>query len=168
MIRKSAFAAAAILCLMGSSACTPTVSYNGFQAREDKPQDVKVGVDTRSTVLSKLGSPSVVATFEPNIWYYVSQTSERVAYFRPRLQNRDVVAITFDKDEKVQAVNAIKLKDGYQVAYNRRETPTRGRELTVLEQLLGNVGRGGMLPQDQSDPGNPRGGSGGGGGGPTR
>ena len=164
MIRKFAFAALAALCLTGAGACTPTVSYNGFQAREDKPQDVKVGVDTRSTVLSKLGSPSVVATFEPNIWYYVSQTSERVAYFRPRLQNRDVVAITFDKDEKVQAVNSIRLKDGYQVAYNRRETPTRGRELTVLEQLLGNVGRGGMLPQEDADPGNPRGGTGGGGG----
>ena len=28
------------------------------------------------------------------------------------------------------------------IAFNGRETPTRGRELTVLEQLLGNVGRG--------------------------
>jgi len=160
MIRKSASAAvaAAALLLVGAGACTPTISYNGFQAREDKPQDVKVGIDTRSTVLTKLGSPSVVATFEPNIWYYVSQTTARSAYFRPKLRERDVVAITFDKDEKVTGVNAYKLKDGFKIAYSGRETPTRGRELSVLEQILGNVGRGGMLPQDQNDPGNPRGG----------
>jgi hypothetical protein len=34
------------------------------------------------------------------------------------------------------------------IAFNDRETPTRGREMTVLEQLLGSVGRGGLLPQD--------------------
>ena len=158
MIRKSASFAVAALCLMGAGACTPTVSYNGFQAREDKPQDVKIGVDTRSTVLTKLGSPSTVATFEPNIWFYISQTTAQSAYLRPKLQDRDVVAITFDKDEKVTNVKAYKLKDGYKIAYSDRETPTRGRELSVLEQILGNVGRGGMLPQDENDPGNPRGG----------
>jgi outer membrane protein assembly factor BamE (lipoprotein component of BamABCDE complex) len=158
MIRKSASFAVAALCLVGAGACTPTVSYNGFQAREDKPQDVKIGVDTRSTVLTKLGSPSTVATFEPNIWFYISQTTAQSAYLRPKLQDRDVVAITFDKDEKVTGVKAYKLKDGYKIAYSDRETPTRGRELSVLEQILGNVGRGGMLPQDENDPGNPRGG----------
>jgi outer membrane protein assembly factor BamE (lipoprotein component of BamABCDE complex) len=161
MIRKSASVALAALCLLGAGACTPTVSYNGFQAREDKPQDIKVGVDTRSTVLTKLGSPSTVATFEPNIWFYVSQTTAQQAYLRPKLRDRDVVAIAFDKDEKVTSVNAYKLKDGFKVAYSDRKTPTRGRELSVLEQILGNVGRGGMLPQDQNDPGNPRGGGGG-------
>ena len=33
---------------------------------------------------------------------------------------------------------------------NSRETPTRGRALTVLEQLLGNVGRG-QLPRTEDD-----------------
>ncbi len=41
------------------------------------------------------------------------------------------------------------------MAFNGRETPTRGRELTILEQILGNVGRGSMLPQDdETVPGN--------------
>ena len=33
---------------------------------------------------------------------------------------------------------------------NPNETPTRGRSLTVLEQLLGNVGRG-QLPRTEED-----------------
>lgn len=153
MASKSLIALAA-LCLtgMGAAACAPTVAYNGFQAREDKPQDVKVGEDTKSTVLARLGSPSTVATFEPNIWYYVSQMTEKVAYKNPKVQTREVVMIKFGADEKVAEVKAYGLKNGFEIAYNKAETPTRGRELSVIEQLLGNIGRGGMMPQE-NDPG---------------
>ena len=135
--------------------CTPTVAYSGFQAREDKPADVKVGVDTKSTVLARLGSPSITAAFDPNIWYYVSQTSNKIAYKDPKVTSRDVVAIQFSADEKVATVKAYRLGSGYQVAYNKNSTPTRGRELSVIEQLLGNVGRGSELPPE-NDPGQRR------------
>jgi hypothetical protein len=39
---------------------------------------------------------------------------------------------------------------------NRNETPTRGRELTILEQLLGNVGRGQLPRTDEDAPGQRR------------
>ena len=69
-----------------------------------------------------------------------------------------MVAITFDKDDKVTEVKDLSLKDGYQIAYDRQSTPTRGKQLNWVEQLLGNIGRGGgMLPQDY-DPGNHPGG----------
>ena len=69
----------------------------------------------------------------------------------------DIVAIAFDPaTEQVATVNSYSLKDGKIIAFNDRETPTRGREMTILEQLLGNVGRGGMLPRDEEEriPGN--------------
>jgi hypothetical protein len=106
--------------------------------------------------MEKLGSPSAVSTFDNNTWYYISQTTDRVAFYMPRVIKRDVVAIKFNQaDEKVASVNTYTLKDGKVIAYNGRETPTRGREMTILEQLLGNVGRGGMLPQDDEAPGQP-------------
>ena len=133
----------------GLSACAPTTAYNGFQAVEDKPEDIKAGVDTKSTVLTRLGSPSAQATFDPNIWFYVTQVTDKVAYKNPRVRVRTVVAVTFDKDEKVKTVNTYGLTNGYQIAINKRQTPTRGRELTALEQILGNIGRGSMQqPED--------------------
>jgi outer membrane protein assembly factor BamE (lipoprotein component of BamABCDE complex) len=145
--------AAAALALAGLGACAPIASMNGFVAVDAKPQDTKVGEDTRSTVLAKLGSPSAVATFDPNVWYYISQTSEKVAYLRPQLKSRTVTVIAFDKGtEKVTTVKTLGLGDGYQVAYDNRETPTRGRQLSALEQLLGTIGRGAPIPQD-NDPG---------------
>ncbi len=135
--------------LLTTGACAPITTYSGFQAIDANPKDIKVGEDTKSTVRGRLGSPSTVSTFEDDIWFYVAQVKERVAFRRPQVVNREVVAVRFNEDtEVVESVEHLTLADGKQIAYSDRETPTRGRELTVLEQLLGNVGRGGMLPRD--------------------
>ena len=156
MFRRAAFAALAAG-LLATTACAPISSYSGFQAIESDPKDVKVGVDTKSTVRGKLGSPSATSTFDPNIWFYMNQVKERVAFRRPKVISRNVTAIAFNKEtEQVESVNNYTLKDGKVIAYNGRETPTRGREMTVLEQMLGAVGRGGVLPrnEDENVPGN--------------
>ena len=153
-LRVFCLAASASAAVLGAGACTPITSYAGFQAVDSKPADVKVGEDTKSTVLAKLGTPSTTSTFDPNLWYYVTQVTERIAFYNPRVASREVVAVSFSKDnEQVTGVNKYTLKDGKIIAFNTRETPTRGREMTILEQLLGNVARGSMLPEDDVSPG---------------
>jgi outer membrane protein assembly factor BamE (lipoprotein component of BamABCDE complex) len=160
MTSRAAFAALAAGLLIPAaaaslSACAPVTSYSGFQAIESDPKEVKIGTDTMSTVRGRLGSPSAVGTFDNNTWFYMNQLKSRVAFKRPEVIARSVTAISFNKDsELVESVNTLTLKDGKVVAFNDRETPTRGRELSVLEQILGNIGRGGLLPnQDDGAPG---------------
>lgn len=160
MPSKSALAALAAGLLIPAaaaslSACAPVASYSGFQAIESDPKDVKVGTDTKSTVRGRLGSPSSTGAFDNNTWFYMNQLKSRVAFKHPEVISRNITQITFNKDtELVESVNSLTLKDGKVVAFNGRETPTRGRELTILEQILGNVGRGGLLRnQDEGVPG---------------
>src|SRR5258706_6592547 len=95
------------------SACAPITSYSGFQAIDSDPKDVKVGTDTKSTVRGRLGSPSAASTFDANVWYYVNQVKQRVAFRRPLVVSRDVTAIVFNKEsEVVTSVNHYTLKDG--------------------------------------------------------
>ena len=154
MLRKSAFLAlAAGLALGGLSleACSPTVAYQGFQTIDQKPSDIKVGQDTRSTVLTKLGSPTATSTFDKDTWFYISQLRNQTSFYDPKTVRRDVVAISFDHDtEQVKSVNTYTLQDGRVFAYNTRETPTRGREMTILEQMIGSIGAGSVLPPDQN------------------
>ncbi|MEI9965870.1 MAG: outer membrane protein assembly factor BamE [Caulobacteraceae bacterium] len=155
MIPRVAAVALAGALLLG--ACTPTMSYQGFQAVEANPKDVKVGDDTKSTVLERLGSPSSVAAFDPNTWFYITQISDQQAFRDPTVRKRDVVVIAFNKDdEKVTAVRTYGLKDGKAVSYNKNSTPTRGRELSWVEQVLGTIGEGGMLPEQDVNPGSQR------------
>ncbi|MDQ2861115.1 MAG: outer membrane protein assembly factor BamE [Pseudomonadota bacterium] len=151
MLRSTAVAAVLSTALLGAAACSPVNSFQGFQAVEQAPSDVKVGEDTRATVQARLGSPTATGTFDKDTWFYISQVSNRTAFYHPRVVKRDVVAIAFDKGtQQVTAVNTYTLKDGRVIAYNGRETPTRGREMTVLEQLLGSIGSVSALPPDEN------------------
>jgi len=151
MLRSTAVAAVLSTTLLGAAACSPVNSFQGFQAVEQAPSDVKVGEDTRATVQARLGSPTATGTFDKDTWFYISQVSNRTAFYHPRVVKRDVVAIAFDKGtQQVTAVNTYTLKDGRVIAYNGRETPTRGREMTVLEQLLGSIGSVSALPPDEN------------------
>jgi outer membrane protein assembly factor BamE (lipoprotein component of BamABCDE complex) len=148
-VKPTAFAIS--LSLFAIAGCSPTNSFQGFQVVDQAPADVKVGTDTRDTVLARLGTPTATSTFDKNTWYYMSQVSNKTAFYRPRVLRRDVVAIVFDKDsQQVTALNTFTLKDGRIIAFNGRETPTRGREITVLEQLLGSISAASALPQDQN------------------
>jgi outer membrane protein assembly factor BamE (lipoprotein component of BamABCDE complex) len=145
-------ALAMTLGLLAVAGCSPINSFQGFQVVDQAPADVKVGADTRDTVLARLGTPTATSTFDKNTWYYISQVSNKTAFYHPRVLRRDIVAIAFDKDtQQVTALNTYTLKDGRIIAFNGRETPTRGRGITVLEQLLGSISAASALPQDQNE-----------------
>lgn len=136
------------------TACAPMTSFQGYQAIDAKPADVKVGADTKNSVRARLGTPSQVSTFDPNQWYYVSSVTQRQGFYKPRTVRRDVVAISFDKDSQaVTSVKVLSLADSRDIAYAGRETPTRGRQLSILEQLLGNLGQGQLNNQQDIAPG---------------
>jgi len=161
MIRR---VAAPLCALLASAAlvtsCAPTNVYQGFQAIENKPADTKVGMDTKESVRARLGSPSAVSTFDPNVWFYISQITQTQSFYEPKAVRRDIVVLTFSKDDdKVVKMDTLSLKDGRIIAYNGRETPTRGRELTVLEQLIGSLGNTSVLNNQDITPGSRPGGA---------
>ncbi|MFI4936775.1 MAG: outer membrane protein assembly factor BamE, partial [Caulobacterales bacterium] len=130
-MRRKALYIAFAASLMGAAACSPINAYQGFQAIDQRPADVKIGEDSRSSVLTKLGSPTATSTFDKDVWFYISQLRSQTSFYRPKVATRSVVAISFDHDtELVKAVNSYTLQDGRVIAYNTRETPTRGREMT--------------------------------------
>ncbi len=148
---RSKLLLAALSAAVLTAACAPVVGQNGFQAIDARPTDIVAGTDTRESVLTKLGTPSTTSTFESDsIWYYMSQVTEKYTYNRPQVTQRTVTEITFNDVGQVAAVRTLGLEDGQRIAMNSRETPTRGRQLTILEQLLGNVARG-QLPRTEDD-----------------
>jgi outer membrane protein assembly factor BamE (lipoprotein component of BamABCDE complex) len=135
-------AAVLVAAVATTSACAPTQSYNGFLPDRNNQEipDPQVGVDTRDTVVARFGSPSTTAVFDQDAWYYVSSVQEGVAFYTPRVTERRVMVVRFDGD-MVAGVEKYGLERGRLVNYSSEVTPTRGRELGFLEQLLGNVGR---------------------------
>lgn len=137
------------------SACAPTLSHHGYLAYDAKPQtDIKVG-DTKESVLDRLGQPSQTSVYDPTEWYYIDQVSMKMTYKMPRVTSRSVTVVDFDKgNDTVKAVRTLSLADGRDLTPNPNKTPTRGRSLTALEQMLGTVGRQRVDNSKDQDPGN--------------
>jgi len=128
--------------LAATAACAPRQDYRGAQIDEDRLKQVQVG-SPESQVMAMLGSPSTTSTFQQwgVTWYYISKETEAVAFLAPETIDQQVLAISFDKENKVSQIKRYGLKDGKEVAFVGRETPTKGKELTFLEQLFGNFGK---------------------------
>jgi len=146
-----------ILVLVAAAACSPIRANHGYVLERGQTELApEPRVDDQESVLARYGEPSLLSTFNDNVWYYISSAEQTRAFMAPQTQNRQVVAVRFDEAGVVDAVELYTLEHGAEIALVSRETPTRGKTLSFLEQLLGNVGR---LPTDQQGgPGAPPGG----------
>jgi len=67
---------------------------------------------------------------------------------------RQVLAVYFDKANKVTDVRHYSLRDGHVIAFETRETPARGRETTFLQELLKATPGSSATNIQETNPGN--------------
>jgi len=155
---KAGWRIAAAVLALGAAACSSTKEHHGYvKDRLGASAPIEPGVDTKSTVLARLGSPSTKGAFDDESWYYISTDTKSFAFFNPDTTNREVIAVRFGENDVVESVDTFGLERGRVVAYANAETATRGRELTFLEQLLGSIGNSPLtLPgSEERTPGRP-------------
>lgn len=121
--------------------CAAIVDQRGHVVEKGTYEKLQAGQSTKDDVLTLLGSPSTVATFDNETWYYISQRAETVAFREPQVRAQQVVAIAFEPSGTVKAINNYTLKDGKAVDMVDRKTPTAGKELGYIDQLFGNLGK---------------------------
>jgi outer membrane protein assembly factor BamE (lipoprotein component of BamABCDE complex) len=64
-----------------------------------------------------------------------------MAFLKPNELSRTVIAIQFDPTGTVSDVRTLSKDDGRSVDISTRETPTRGTETSIIQELFGNIGR---------------------------
>ncbi len=156
-LKTLAMLGGATVLAIAASACAPTISHHGYLAYDAAPStDIKVG-DTQATVLDKLGAPSQTSVYDPTEWYYIDQTSMKMTYKTPTVVARGVTVIDFDPTgQSVTKVQTLSLADGRTLTPNPNKTPTRGRSMSALEQLLGTVGHQQLSNDQDQNPGGRR------------
>ena len=91
-------------------------------------------------VLLQLGSPSTTSTVGGGAWYYFSQRTERpVEFLKPKVVDQRILAVYFDKQNKVERVANYGLKDGRVFDFLSRTTPTGGTEESFLRSAFANL-----------------------------
>lgn len=124
------------------SACVePRIDQRGNRPDEEQVVQINPGVDDKYRVAELIGTPSTVSTFDDRTWYYISKRTETTAFFEPDVMDQQVLAIKFTEDGIVDSMHVYGQEDGRTIAYVDRITPTEGHELTIIQQLFGNLGR---------------------------
>jgi outer membrane protein assembly factor BamE (lipoprotein component of BamABCDE complex) len=129
------------LVLSVATACSPRIDQRGNRPDEDQVVLINPGVDDKNRVAELLGTPSSISTFGDRTWYYISRRTETTAFFEPELMDQQVLAISFNDEGVVDNMRVYGQEDGRTVAYVDRVTPTEGTEMTLIQQLLGNLGK---------------------------
>ena len=139
-MRRSKHLLLAAASAMALSACEATYTNHGFAPQIAQLEQISSS-DTRGSVLRRLGQPSATGTFDSENWYYQASRVENYAFYAPKVVDRKVVAIRFDDAGRVTNVARYGIEDGQVIDLITRKTPTYGREITLLQQLFGNLGR---------------------------
>lgn len=149
----------ALASALALSACqTQNVISHGYQVDEQTLALVPEG-SSRDQVLLSLGTPSTTNqnTDGTETMYYISQTKKRpVAFMQPKVVEQRVLAIYLNQESTVERIANYGLKEGKVFDFIRRVTPTGGRELSFLTQLLGAAGAV-ATPLGRAGPSNDRG-----------
>ena len=136
--RRLAGLAAMGLLALGLSGC---LGYDGevtrgYVADQRALDQVKPG-SSAEQVLVVLGTPSTTSTVGGSAWYYISQTVDRTfAFSAPAVVDQRVLAVYFDKGNKVQRVANYGLKDGKIFDFVTRTTQTGGAEQGFVKNLF--------------------------------
>jgi outer membrane protein assembly factor BamE (lipoprotein component of BamABCDE complex) len=139
--RIKAAGLAALAAGMLVAGCSPTTNVRGHVIEPRMVEAIRPGVDDQASVKAMLGTPSVMGTFSDKRWYYVSRTTEQLAFFKPDVLEQKIVMVDFDDSGIVRNVRNIDLAEAEKIDPVDDETPTRGRELGFWEQIFGNIGR---------------------------
>jgi outer membrane protein assembly factor BamE (lipoprotein component of BamABCDE complex) len=118
--------------------CGAQIDRHGHVFIDVDVNSVQAGM-TKEQVAGILGSPDTTSTIAGDAYYYISTTQKTVAFLKPREIDRQIVAVYFDGGANVQQVAHYGLKDGIVVDYLKDETPARGKDLTLVEQIFGNI-----------------------------
>ena len=119
----------------------PSQTLNqGYIVDQEALDMVPVG-SSREQVLLALGTPSTTATFDNEVFYYISQTRKRaVAFAKPKLVDQKVLAVYFGADGRVSNIANYGLKDGKVFDFISRTTPTGGKDQNFLMQVIKGAG----------------------------
>jgi len=129
------FAVAALLCLT-LAGCFSEQFQKGYILPENALGQIPIGA-SQDQVLLVLGTPSTVATVNGEVFYYISQRTERpVAFMHQNTTDQRVIAVYFDKNRNVQRLANYGIQDGKVFDFVTRTTASGGQDLSYLTYIF--------------------------------
>lgn len=124
-------------------ACTPEINHRGYIAKAGAFSQLSEGMN-KTEVEGILGSPSTTASvnFQGDSYYYITSQTESRSFLKPVETSREIIAVRFDKQDRVAGLAQYGLQDGRIINLQTRKTPIVGSEFSMLQELFKGIGLG--------------------------
>lgn len=123
------------------SACSPVQQFHGYAPDDLQLAEIQIGRDTRETVAEKVGRPGLSGVMEGSAWYYVQSDWVHQGWRAPVETRREVVAISFDAQDRVSNIERFGLQDGEVITLSRRVTDRGISSTSILRQVFSRLGQ---------------------------
>lgn len=130
-----------LVTVIAVSACTPIVETRGNLVSPSNLRDIQPMTSTRADVSQKWGPPTTVSSMDPNTWYYIGETTAQEGVYASKVTKRQIIRVKFDMTDTVTEVTQIDPKLARDIEPSDRRTPTAGKDFTMLQQFIGNLGK---------------------------
>lgn len=135
-----ALGCAALLIVLGTGACTPMKTHQGYVIDKELVDAIAPGIDNRDSVLQTLGRPTLTSQFNEGEWYYVSRDSSNLGYQSPKAREQTTLRIRFDAAGNVSTVDRMGADLIASIDPYGKTTPTLGHKRSFFSDLFGNIG----------------------------
>ncbi len=125
---------------LGLCSCTPTVNTRGNLIESKMMSQVIPHKTSMAEVRALLGPPTSQEMFTGKGWLYLGEQTETVSFYKPKVVTRHVYLVEFNAQGLVEKVTPYDSK-GYPIEPDKEETPTHGRDPSLLAEFIGNIGR---------------------------
>ena len=129
-------------------ACSPEINHRGYIAKAGAFSQLSEGMN-KTEVEGILGTPSTTASvnFQGDSYYYITSQTEGRSFLKPVETSREIIAVRFDKQDRVAGLAQYGLQDGRIINLQTRKTPIVGSEFSLLQELFkgGGLGASGKL-----------------------
>ncbi len=138
-------ATAALVLALGACSVPEFMSFDpqtrGNMVDAEQLKELVPGTSSRADVTSLLGSPTAKATFDDNTWIYIAEITRPVIGGTLEVDHQHVVVVSFNQAGIVRNIETKTKADAKPVQVVSRTTPSPGSDASILQQLLGNVGK---------------------------
>lgn len=139
-ISPRALSAVLLAAALGTTACVPVRSHQGYVIDKELVDAVQPGVDNRDSVLQTLGRPTLTSQFNEGEWYYVSRDSANLGFQGVKPKDQQTLRIRFDAAGNVASVDRTGPELIASIDPYGKTTPTLGRKRSFFDDLFGNIG----------------------------
>jgi outer membrane protein assembly factor BamE (lipoprotein component of BamABCDE complex) len=136
--KASVAAAVLAVALAGCTSSTSlmTKRTQGYEIPDSALQQIRAG-QSQQLVTLVLGSPMSTNTFgDQTAWYYVETKVNQTSFGFTRVEERTVLAVYFDRNQKVVDRAVYTLEDGKVITVESRRTTSFGEDATFIDSIL--------------------------------